>query len=75
MLNKREQKSLCKTLCTSMSNEFAKHVRDGRVPANWDGHEIREWLADKFEFERTRLMKSDRKRKSNYRNDVYENNL
>lgn len=36
------------SLTESVKNDLAKALRAGSVPANWDGMELRQWLADKF---------------------------
>lgn len=43
-----------------------------RVPQNWDGHELREYIADKFGWQRGNLSPSD---KREYKNAVLINNL
>lgn len=44
-----------------------------RMPEEWDGRELREYLADKFE--RSRMPVDDRKRRKAYRNFVLVNDL
>lgn len=59
-------------LCDSIRDDVLTKIE--RMPEEWDGHEIRELLADEFERERTPCMK-DRKRKKAYRNERYQRNL
>ena len=41
------------------------------MPDNWDGHEFREYIADQFDFERTRVMRDKRsKRYRDYKNTI-----
>jgi hypothetical protein len=48
-MNKTQQKKFVRDLSTSIVQECLGKIRDGQVPENWDGHELRCWLADKFE--------------------------
>ena len=43
-----------------------------QMPADWDGHELRELLAELFDYERSRLMRESRKRMSDYRSARYQ---
>lgn len=51
------------------------------VPKEWDGIELRQWIADYFEAQtysrsmRAKLTSADRKRSREYRNDVLVRNL
>ncbi len=40
--------------------ELIKKVQDGRIPESWDGHELRELLADKFAAERSEPLSNKR---------------
>lgn len=57
------------SITESVKSQFADALRSGDVPEGWDGHEIRQWLADKFAHEVFRqVMKGKRLRE--YRNAV-----
>jgi hypothetical protein len=73
-MTKAEKMQFVLDLTESVRNEWQDKLKAGNVPESWDGHEIRQWLADKFDQERTHLM-GDRKRLNSYRNDVLVNNL
>lgn len=69
-MTKREQKKFIKNLSQSISLELCKKVDAGVVPDTWDGHELRQWLADKFEHETTELMKHNKRRRKDYENAI-----
>ena len=58
-------------LTESIKSQFAEAHRQGEVPAEWDGLELRQWLADKFANETCPL---GRKRLKDYRNTVAVSN-
>lgn len=63
-------------LTGSICNELTAKVRDGRIPENWDGHELRELLAEKFAAETSDELKNKRSpRYKAYRNSVLTRNL
>lgn len=63
-----------RTLCNSVRDELIAKVE--RMPADWDGHELRELIADTFNFSRTRLMRDARTpRVKKYHADAYNQNL
>ena len=63
-------------LTGSICNELAAKIRDGRIPEEWDGHELRELLAEKFAAETSSVLKNKRSaRYKAYRNTVLTNNL
>lgn len=64
-----EKKAFITQFMDSMKNTFLDKA--DRLPVVWDGHEIREWMADSFDNKRTDLMKTSRLRRS----DVIIKNL
>ena len=61
---------------SSIQKEVLQNIASGRIPAEWDGHQLREYLADKFAWERTELMKRPRSRmRREYKNAVLVRNL
>jgi hypothetical protein len=66
-MNQADQLRIVCELTESVKNQFARVLRAGDVPETWDGFEIRQWLADKFEFEKVEM---GRKRLREYRNHV-----
>jgi hypothetical protein len=65
------KRKFIKDLCNNVRDSILKNVE--RMPADWDGQELRELIADVFGGERGRLMTGKRKR--DYRNEVLVNNL
>lgn len=75
-MNQEEKIAFITKLTGSICSELCAKVRDGRIPENWDGHELRELLAEKFLAERGDILKVQRSvRYKSYRNDVLTNNL
>ena len=65
-------------LCNAIRDDAIAKVRD--MPAEWNGIELREYLADKFDHERVSHPKSRHfakrsKRYKDYRSSVYSYNL
>ena len=63
-------------------SDFLNGMRDSaiskidRMPDNWDGHEIRFYLAGKFGFEVSDLMRNKRSRRvKQFYNTILVNNL
>lgn len=75
MLTREEQIGLVQDLMSSITSGVIAKINEGKIPESWDGHELRYYLADIFDSERTSLMKHNRKRRKNYHSDVYMNNL
>lgn len=64
-----DKKKFARNLTASVRDQFLAAVKSGEVPENWDGHEIRQWLADKFAAEVFRdVMKGRRLR--DYKNTI-----
>lgn len=75
-MNQEAKIAFIAKLTGSICNELTAKVRDGRIPENWDGHELRELLADKFTAERSEPLSNKRSaRYKAYRNAVLTNNL
>lgn len=64
------KREFIRTFMQSMT-EHAMRASD-KMPETWDGHEIRQWLADEFAREVSSVMKPSRgnRRLRDYRNDV-----
>ena len=74
-LTRDDQKNLVKNLTESIVASILEQIDKDLIPAGWDGHELRELLAERFDWERSRLMKDSRRRMREYRNTVLVNNL
>lgn len=73
MLEKEKKKELVSNLVESVRQEIIKLIDNGKIPEEWNGHELRQLIADKFNYEKTQVMKGNRLK--DYKNTVYLNNL
>ena len=67
-MTKHEQTVFIDDLIASIRNEVMQRVP--YFPDNWDGHQLREYVADVAGRSRSTLMIEDRRMKREYRNDV-----
>lgn len=75
-MNASEKIDFIQGLTASIASELIDKVNAGSIPEGWDGHELRQLLADKFAFETTRIFGNKRSgRVRNYHNTVIVNNL
>ena len=73
---KADNITFIRNLTQSVVDELVAKVESGAIPDNWDGHELRCLLADKFAHEVSSLMRESRSRRmKDYRNTVIVNNL
>lgn len=72
-MTKEEQVEFVNSLLGSVQREFMGHIEKGGIPNHWDGHELREWLREKFSA--ACFIPMSRKRKREYNNTVMVNNL
>ena len=75
MKSKKEQKRFIKNLCDSVKLDLISKLEGGKVPENWDGIELREWIADSFRNEAYYFRDKRNARYKNYVNDRIVNNL
>lgn len=73
MLTTKDKKTFIRNLCNSVRDELVGKVKD--MPEEWDGFELRQLLADKFERETRDFLSNNRKRLRAYRNEVIARNL
>ena len=73
-MNKKDKITFVKNLTASIRDEIISKIKLGRIPEDWDGQELREILADKFDNERYFRDKRD-KRAREYQNTVICENL
>jgi hypothetical protein len=69
-MNKADQLRIATDVCDSLKEEILKRV--DLIPENWDGHEIRQWVADYIKTNHA-YMPMPRKRNLDYKNDLYIN--
>lgn len=67
-LTKQEKEKFIKNLIGHVQASLLKKI--DKVPEEWDGLELRLWIADTFEWERTGSMVIDKRRLKNYENEV-----
>ena len=70
-MTKTQQKAFVRSLAKSVVAECVGHIRADKVPESWDGHELRMWMAEKFEdsAEMSVIHKEPRSRRARaYRN-------
>lgn len=75
MKNKREQRRFVKELCASIEKKILDNIKLGRIPAEWNGIELRELVADVADRSRAGSDIIGRARLRDYRNIVIINNL
>lgn len=71
-MTKLEQINFVNELCNNVKNQIVFDIRKDKIPGEWEGMELRQYIADKFS-ESTIKMSLDRKRE--YNNTVLVNNL
>lgn len=74
-MTRKDQIALLNGIFKCMKKHALERIKATPETEAWDGHEIREYVADLFERERTSLMKRDRKRKKEYKNLLLISNL
>jgi hypothetical protein len=70
-MTKREQRRIVNELCAGQKRYLLERL--DRVPAHWDGHELRAWFRLAAEYGYRLTM--DKKRERDFRSDVYQSNL
>lgn len=70
-MNLRERKRFVRELLKSLSVEL--RLKCKRMPSEWDGHEIRKYIAERAEQLYWGTMNNDRLKR--YENEVLENDL
>ncbi len=67
----KEKRQFIRSLCRTVSGSLCAKV--SKMPAAWDGHELRELLHESFRAERSSLIEGKRGRE--YRNECVIKNL
>ncbi len=71
---KAGKKNLIKNLTASMLKSFLEKA--DRIPEDWDGKEIRTWMAEGWQRESyDRDLKANTTRGRDFRSSIYNNNL
>ena len=72
-MNKEDQITFVTNVCEALKQSIIDNIEAGRVPAEWDGHELRKLIAlraDQWDY-----IKMDRSRIRKFNNTVLINNL
>jgi hypothetical protein len=73
-MNRKQQKTFVKALSKNIAKGICDWVDEGRIPETWDGHELRQLLADRHSESAERALR-DKKRRWKYHNTKIVNNL
>lgn len=71
-MTKNEQRRFCSSICNDLKKEILKRVKT--VPENWDGFELRQWIADYY-ISHYAYQNLKGQRKKDYKNDLIVKNL
>ncbi|RPJ36892.1 MAG: hypothetical protein EHM35_07330 [Planctomycetaceae bacterium] len=71
-MDRNEKKEFIRALSGGVVAKMLDDIDAGKVPESWDGHELRPWLADRFE---TQTSNMDKRRVREYHNTVLVNDL
>jgi hypothetical protein len=77
-ITKARQKLFVKELTENICRDVMQLIDAGDVPENWDGHELRCWLADRFEGAAAMSLirrESHRARAKSFKNHCIVHNL
>lgn len=66
-MTKQEQKTFVRELIANVRADLLKQSK--LIPPEWDGHELRQWIADTFQ-ESSYTLRQDKRRYKAYRNAV-----
>lgn len=64
---KQDKIRFIESLCDEVKAGLVADVLADKIPSGWDGAELRQYIADRFE---NRAIKMERWRKRRYNNDV-----
>jgi hypothetical protein len=71
-MTKDEQQHFVNELIGNVAKDIEAHIRAGDLPETWDGVELRQYIADKFDHATVYLPIARRKK---YNNHILVNNL
>ena len=78
-MTRKQQKAFVRELVRNVSREVIGQIDSGKLPEQWDGHELRELLAINFDLCRSTLMHekrgAGRARLRAFRNEMLYRNL
>ena len=71
-MNSNEKVTFVNSLVESVRADIERKITDGSVPEDWDGHELRCYIARRFQLQ---VYPMDRKRSRDYVNTLTVSNL
>lgn len=71
-MSPNEQKNFITSLTDAIVIEIFGKINEGKIPEEWNGFELRELLADKFDNERANMTRTHHRE---YKNTVLVNNI
>ena len=75
-LTREEQLQFMKNAMDTMMEDFEKNIKNGKIPEDWDGVELRWYIRDKAsEFVWSDMRNKKSKRYKDYDNIILVNNL
>ena len=76
-MTKQEQKQFVRELTWNVAKDMLKLIEDDRVPEGWDGHELRQWISERYRQVAFGSFSENKKRKrfQEYRNETITRNL
>lgn len=72
-MDKQEKIEFVRGITELIANSIIGKIEDDRIPDNWDGIELRQFIEDKAKM--VNFVSMDRKRKREYNNTVLVNDL
>ena len=73
-LTRAEQQTIVHDLLQTLERDIINGIKQDRIPAEWTGHELRQYIVDRAQEQIAYLKMPPAKLKA-YRNDVLVNNL
>ena len=72
-MTREEQKHFIQDLTSNVTTRLVEAIETGKIPASWDGHQLRQLLADSYKS--VVWIKMSTKDMKEYRNVVLTHNL
>lgn len=76
-MNKKQKAEFVRRITSDVRDELLRKIKSGDIPDDWDGHELRQLLSDKFAAEVFDRVMGDKrgKRRKEYERICAVNNL
>ena len=66
-MERKKQVEMVRAICTDIAEEIVAGANSW--PSHWDGHELRDLVAERFGYIRTTVMKTDKVRRRRFLRD------